>query len=343
MAQDERGGRPVAPASPVPCVDPLLAPRPLDDLEPLRPGEPLFLHSMWRTGSSYLLSRFEANPRYLAFYEPFNGEIGSARLRRRAAREYEERRRQLRHPSAAEGYFGLYDRPDPLTGRPLWSWGRPRLTLHDVYNGLSEAGCELLEACTRLAASLGRTPVFGFCHSGVQVEAMRLRFGGEHVYLYRPAADQFVSYQPGRNDFFMPATILQLLSSTRWSAVAVELVPQLARYRGWLPRSFVRQVPHWMAMRWGRRLARDLAVPQMYRLFLLSWHLSNGQPRQSCELQVSLPQLEADAVLRQAVGQRYGVQFDGLRYPPSDLSLYATFDREAEDERVRQVMRAHGL
>lgn len=300
----------------------------------------VFLHSMWRTGSSYLLSRFAAEPRYLAFYEPFNGEIGSRRLRVRAARESAERHVRLRHPGSGDGgYFGLYDAADPLTGRPLWSFAHPRLALHDPYNGLSEAGRSLLQACGRLAASRGQVPVFGFCHSGVQVEAMQDAFGGEHVYLFRDPLDQFVSYQAGRNDFFAPATLVQLLASRTWAPAAVQLVPRLAHLANGATSLVAARAPHWATMNLARRVAAPLTIADHYRLFLLSWHVSNGAPRTRCDESVSLHGLQGDEAQRADFEARHGVRLADLQYPASAHALFDGFDRAACEAEVQAVVR----
>lgn len=280
---------------------------------------PVFLHSMWRTGSSYLLSRFAAQPGYLTFYEPFNGEISSRRLRTKSVRDYETRLGQLRHPVTGDGYFSVYDRGDPSSGRPLWSFARPRLALFDVYNGLSGAGTHLLAACERLAKSENRTPVFGFCHSGTQIAELCSRFGGTHLYLSRPPRDQFASYEPLRNDFFIAATALQLLSSRAWRSVALQLVPQLSQLPAIATEHLVHRAPHWLAMRIGRRIWRSLGVADMYRLFYLSWAISNHAGQIHCESLFSLHSLQLDPARKRALEQKCAITLDGLRYPAPDL------------------------
>lgn len=283
--------------------------------------EPIFLHSMWRTGSSYLLSRFAAEERYLAFYEPFNGEIGSHRLRRKARQDYATRREQLRHPDAGDGYFAIYDEQDPASGRPLWRLARPSLPVFDVYNGLSAEGAAMIEACIRLARQQGRTPVLGFCHSGMQIGQMRTRFGGQHIYLSRAPREQFLSYDPQGNDFFMTATALQLLCSAHLRERAVDLVPELR----FVPRTalspLVRMAPHWLTMRIGRPLWRRLDLPALYRLFYLSWCASHDEARAHCHESVSLADLDAHADMRSRFEARYAITFDGLGVRTGDSDL----------------------
>jgi hypothetical protein len=281
------------------------------------PAPPIFLHSMWRTGSSYLLSRYAAEPQFLTFYEPFNGEITSRRLRERAKCDVIDRRATLRHPDGGTGYFDIFDRLDPATGRALWSSAHPRLTLFDVYNGLSDRGAALIEACLRVADADGRTAVFGFCHSGVQIAAMRERFGGDHVYLSRPARDQFISYDPTNNDFFMAATALQLISSEHWRRVALMLVPSLSKFAHPFAANFVKRAPHRLTMRFGRTVWHSLATADMYRIFYLSWVISNRIGRSDCRTDFSLSSLQSEMRVRRALEADHGITLDNLDYPAS--------------------------
>lgn len=301
--------------------------------------EPLFLHAMWRTGSSYLLSRFAAAPGYLTFYEPFNGEIGSRRLRSKAEADYDQRLEALRHPSAGESYFAVYDQRDPKSGQELWRFSAPSLPLYDVYNGLSKQGSSLLEACINLAQAQGHIAALGHCHSGLQIAQMRERFGGRHVYLTRAAREQFFSYAPLANDFFMAATILQLLSSARLQKAARELAPSLAHVPFSLVGPFVRDVPHRVAMRMGRSLWRRLDYEEMYGLFYLSWLASNETGRSECDAVFSLTQLQEDAAHRAQVESQFGISFAGLSHTPDSRSnIEVEFD--AIERRVESLLAA---
>jgi hypothetical protein len=296
-----------------------------------RPGGPIFLHAMWRTGSSYLLSRFEC-PGYLTFYEPFNGEIGSAHGRSRARALYAEKHRQLRHPTSETGYFDRYDAQEPLTGRPLWSFTSPQLPIYDVYNRLSVAGEALLAACVRLADSRELTPVFGFCHSGTQIATMRARFGGRHVYLTRAPREQFLSYAPAANDFFCAATCLQLLCSEQLRPAALTLAPELRYFAGPAPRALFRKAPHRLTMKLARAIRARLDAPALYRLFYLSWLASNAVGRDCCEDVVSLRELHGDRDRRAGFEQKFGIRFDGLNVEASNPDVLSIPFTELEGE-----------
>jgi len=300
------------------------------------PTGPIFLHSMWRTGSSYLLSRFDADPAYLTFYEPFNGEISNATLRRRAARDYDERHVALGHPTASDGYFARYDEVDPQTDRPLWKFAHASLPLYDVYNGLSRKGTMLLQSCCRVAEAQGRIPVFGFCHSGLQIPAMREAFGGSHIYLSRKVLDQFWSYSPLNNDFFIAATTLQLLASAVWRPVAQTLVPHLGNWQLVWRGTAARTMSHRLAMRLGRQIWRTLMPEEMFALYYLSWLVSNRHGDAHCDMTVSLAGLKDSSRTRSAFERSFGIRLANLSPAPPKLGL-APIDYDGIMQRVERL------
>lgn len=299
-------------------------------------GASVFLHSMWRTGSSYLLSRFEANAAYLCFYEPFNGELSSESLMRRAAHEYEARQKALRHPIREGGYFHLYRQADPESGRLLSDFADPRLPIHDVYTGLSQRGTDMIAACERFAAARGQRAVFGFCHSGVQIPAMKQQFGGHHIYLYRAPREQFASYSPLTNDFFIAATVMQLLASPKLSPVLTALAPSLELWTRMPLAPLLRSAPHRLTMRLGRKLWHRLCPAEMYGLFYLSWMISNNEGQRHCAQRLSLAELAVDARLKERFASQWAISFGHLDVRPNGTDVGA-IDFDAIEARVRAL------
>ena len=181
---------------------------------------PIYLHAMFRTGSTYLAARFAADPSFRLFYEPFHGDIASPGRLAQAAADYEARRQALGHDAIDGGYFAAYSALDPASARRLGALSRRRFSVHDPLNDLSAAGRAFLEACGRAARAERRRPVFGFSRSGLQVGSMRAALPGRHLHLWRDPRHQFASYRPGRNDYFLPQTLLQLLASRSLAPVA---------------------------------------------------------------------------------------------------------------------------
>ena len=99
---------------------------------------------------------------------------------------------------------------------------------------------------------------------------MRAALPGRHLHLWRDPRHQFASYRPGRNDYFLPQTLLQLLASRSLAPAALTLArlsPGLAP----LVRTASLTLPPPVVARLGRHLARGLSPEEGYALFYLSW------------------------------------------------------------------------
>lgn len=68
---------------------------------------PVFLSSLWRSGSTYVWSRFRADPLTCCFYEPLHDGLASL-TRADIARDTPDQIASLRHPALAEPYFAEY-------------------------------------------------------------------------------------------------------------------------------------------------------------------------------------------------------------------------------------------
>ena len=77
---------------------------------------------------------------------------------------------------------------------------------------------------------------------------MRAALPGRHLHLWRDPRHQFASYRPGRNDYFLPQTLLQLLASRSLAPAALAL----ARLSPGLPPLVRRGEPDTTAARWWR-------------------------------------------------------------------------------------------
>jgi hypothetical protein len=300
------------------------------------PAVAVYLHSMFRTGSTYVASRYAQDERYLLFYEPFHADIPSPRRLANPRKDYENARENLRHEKIAGGYFSSYSLVDPHTGRKLHELFRYRFPVHDVMNDLSAAGAEYLSACLRVAKDAGRSAVFGFCRSGLQVASMRRTLPGEHIYLYRDPRYQFASYQPTSNDFFIPQTLLHLLASRRLASIALEL----ARLPVPLP-LFVRTasliVPPRPVAKLGRALGRRLSLEVRYAIFYLSWLSCVEHGRANCTFSFSLMDAVNSTARKKAIEEKLGVDLTGLRELDRPGNLL-TVDYAAVESRVEKLV-----
>lgn len=273
--------------------------------------EAVFLHSMFRTGSTYLAARFAADPRYLMFYEPFHGGLASRRGIARSQRGYAASRAGLGHDPIDGGYWAAYLDVDPMTGRTPRALYRARFAVHDVLNGASPAGVSYLRACQRTAAAKGRAAMFGFCRSGLQVAGLAEALPGRHLHLFRDPRRQFASFEAAGRDYFLPQTLLQLLASRPLAAAALE-VGGLAAPLAPLVRAASRTLPPAATARLGRGLARGLAPEARYGLFYLAWLACGAHGRAHARFSFALAEAEAPA-RRRRIEEELGLRLEGLR------------------------------
>jgi len=298
--------------------------------------EAVFLHSMFRTGSTFLAARFAADPRYLMFYEPFHGGLASLRGTLRSQRDYEAARAGLGHDHIADGYWSAYLARDPQTGRTPRDLYRVRFGVHDVLNGLSDQGARYLEACGRTAAGQGRVPVFGFCRSGLQVAAMKRRLPGRHLHLARDPRWQFASYETAGPDYFVPQTLLHLIASERLAPAVLTLSGLSRRWAPTVRRLSLHLPPPALA-RLGRTLALGLDTEARYAVFYLAWLACDAHGREHAALSFTLMDAVRVPERRRLVEDALGLPLDGLR-PTDGTDPPLDFRAGAVEARVEALL-----
>ena len=154
---------------------------------------PIFLHSLWRTGSTYVWSRFRAAEGARCYYEPLHD--GLARLnRRRIARGTAEVIEQNNHPQLNAPYFAEY--APLLAGRGVRGY-RPRFAYSRFALQPADTDAELQAYLAGLIAAArreGRAPVLGMNRSDLRISWMRSRFQSYDISVDREPADVFSSY-----------------------------------------------------------------------------------------------------------------------------------------------------
>ncbi len=170
------------------------------------PAQPIFIHTFWRGGGTYLWSKFRACPDTLTFYEPFNELLGTnsrARLLARTSRSWPSK-----HP--------LLDAPYMAEYAPLLTAHGLRLFLKEFTTAtyFLERGAALPEAQCRYISSLldharrsGRRPVIGFSRSLGRLAGLSRAFDAVHIVLLRNPAHQWMSCfaqcRDHGNDYFL--------------------------------------------------------------------------------------------------------------------------------------------
>jgi hypothetical protein len=229
---------------------------------------PIFLHTGWRTGGTWLWSRFRALPGVLGYYEPLHPDLATldhARIDRR-----EELHWTSGHPILHAPYFEEF--------RPLLNEGaagvprfQPRFATEHFF---APARAELsslsayIRGLLQSAELRGRQAVLKFCRSLGRLEWMQRNFPqARHIAVLRNPLAQFASarlqFINSNNAFFLIMPCLLLAAQQGHAPVAsalhhlgVELPLIRPKYRT------------------DEAVVAGAGTEQLYRLFLAFWMLT---------------------------------------------------------------------
>jgi len=158
-------------------------------------AQPIFVHSSWRTGSTWFWSKFRQLPSTLAFYEPFAMLLNT--VVRTDAVQFDSRSWASGHfdtdPYCLEyvplirgsGGVRLFSEPIP------YEWFIPEGGLAGKLRPVEQ---RYLGFLLREAEIRGRTPILGFCRSLGRISAIKRAFGGLNIFLIRNLWSQWTSY-----------------------------------------------------------------------------------------------------------------------------------------------------
>ena len=235
---------------------------------------PIFLHTGWRTGGTWLWSRFRTLPGVLGYYEPLHPDLATldhARIDRR-----EELHWTSGHPILHAPYFEEFRQllHDGAAGVPRF---QPRFATEHFF---APARAELSSLSAYIGGLLqsaevrGRQAVLKFCRSLGRLEWMQRNFPeARHIVVLRNPLAQFASarlqFINSNNAFFLIMPCLLLAAQQDHAAVASalrHLGVELPRIR---PAADCRD-----GFRTGEALLAGTGTEQLYRLFLAFWMLT---------------------------------------------------------------------
>lgn len=285
----------------------------------LLPLSPVFLHSGFRSGSTWFWKRFRVAENSYAYYEPFNEVLGGLTLD--DIPNYKTTGWASGHPDLIAPYYEEFRpliRPEGgvIGFRDEFAYGL-------YYNKAPHAPQrEYIETLARHARDLGRVPVFGFCRSFGRVPWLRQHIAGRHIVTLRNPKDQWISY------------CNQLI---KYDNSYFQCRAYLIGYIGWktgvysnfyqdLPFPDLLNVPE---LERGKKFFshfESLDMGQRCRIFLRSFALDMLIALPQADLVVDLDQLSADPVYRRDMTEQLrtltglmDLSFDDCALPRSEV------------------------
>ncbi len=183
---------------------------------------------MWRSGSTYLWSRFRSLDDTYCFYEPLHH--GLAKLtEKRISRDTPEQIIANRHPSLAQPYFSEFS---PLIARR----GVRHYAADLAYDRFAlDAAARhpplqrYISSLVTYAESQGRTAVLGFNRTGLRLAWLKANFNAYNIYIDREPAAIWASYaaEMAKGNFSFYAMWLTVLEKNAEHPLFAPLVERL--------------------------------------------------------------------------------------------------------------------
>jgi len=150
---------------------------------------PVFIHSLWRSGSTYIFNAFRRSPKGYCCYQESVHEIA---LRDKDSPErlltvVSAGMEALRHPPLEKPYFlELYE------AHRFWAAHVAKEIFYDDYFGL-EGDERLLRYLLALTRGAKGRPIFQECRTSCRIALIRRPLTSSHIYLWRNPRDQWHS------------------------------------------------------------------------------------------------------------------------------------------------------
>lgn len=188
---------------------------------------PIFLHTQFRSGGTYIWSKFRQCKSYTAYYEPFN-EVLAGYQRNSFPAYYQGIRDQMRHADVDEEYFAEY----PVDDQGRIS-GFLEAFSYDQFDLSSGAESLALEAYLNLliAGAPGR-PVMKFCRSALRLDWLARRFNPLSIGVIRNPRDQWQSYNSFAPGYFHAVNMMLTANLSTHTLIApLAEVMRIPRYK----------------------------------------------------------------------------------------------------------------
>ena len=270
---------------------------------------PVFIHSLWRAGSTYVWSRFRALDTVRAYYEPFNEALGVATREELAPLSPELW--LSNHPQLDRGYYAEYL---PLVaGRGVPGFAKP-FTVDHYFADDATLDAERPYLDLLMAQAQGRTPVLGCCRTLGRAAWLKRRYGGTHILIVRDPVQQWLSGRLRKTEAghaYFETMPFHILGRAGWEparrAARLFGIPDLAA------ESFFLEHERYFALFGGASFELSYAV------FHALSALSLGRALPAADLVIDMDRLSAEPAYRRDAASRVaaltslGVTFDDAR------------------------------
>ena len=288
----------------------------------------VFLHGMWRSGSTYLWSRFRVLPNACCFYEPLHH--GLAKLTdTRIERDTPEQITANRHPNLAQPYFAefapLIERRGVRDYHRSLAYGRFILQPREPHPRLER----YISGLIAHAESQAQTPVLGFNRTGLRLAWLKARFNSFSIHIDREPAAIWASYaaEAAKGNYAFFSMWLTVIEKNADHPLIAPLMERLNLHRP-LPAGLGQKARH-------RHIIEAMTQEESYFLVYYLWLACTGHALAECDLLIDTRLADAPHYARRLAEQiaqatGLGVNFGDMRTAASRSPLDKTTQERIE-------------
>lgn len=151
--------------------------------------ELIFIHSLFRAGSTYFFNVFRRNKRYWCYKEPLHEFVFLQRnnpLNLTKNQEF-EKMKFLRHPNLEQPYFSELIK--------IWPKWKDFILEENIYANYFKSKNLNFDYWKILIKESKGIPVIQECRTSCRIGVIKKELGGLHIYLYRNPWDQWESHK----------------------------------------------------------------------------------------------------------------------------------------------------
>lgn len=269
--------------------------------------KPIFLHGLWRSGSTYVWSRFRELPHTYCYYEPLNQGLHRLTLGR-IGRDTPERTENNHHPQMAQPYFAefaplVFGRGVSLNKR-AFAYDKYVLKAGQQHRALQSYIGSLLDH----AANLDKQAVLGFNRTGLRIEWLRNKFDSYNIYIDRDPIDVWHSYEQqrheGNNTFY--TAWLETIERNQQHPLFVPLAKYIGVRKGAM-RFLTRTKSYYT------KLIERMSASKRYQMVAYLWLLCLLEGAKNCDVVIDMARADDKAYLEKlsaTIGNLTGAAVD---------------------------------
>jgi len=270
---------------------------------------PVFIHSLFRAGSTYLFQVFRRCPEaFWCYQEPLHELVFLQKDNVHGLEQdhSDAKIRLLRHPRLEKTYFS-----ELIQVWPAW---KDAIDEEMIYGAYFDGAHTRMDFWRVLSGAAQTRPVFQECRTAGRIGALKIGLGGYHIYLWRNPWDQWWSFKVAS---YFDVAIQMMIRGRSAPAAVAHLLSHL-------------KLPAYSGKDLGGAFSyyaqRPLNSSHSYLIFYLLWCLALREGLESADLMLNIDRLSDSPPYRLEILKKMedvsirGIHFDDCAIPQSFYS-----------------------